>query len=181
MRRPAQENLKDLLLGSLEVRQEPDLLERLRIEILRFVEDQYRALAGSEALHQEVLKRHQSLSVRLSRLVDLELLEHVLENAAEGEHGVRHVGYRGVRTFQLPLQGLEQSGLARSDFGGEQDESLALLDGVGELGQGLPVAVGQVQEVRVRRGTERVALQAVETEVDGHDLVRLAWAARGGS
>ena len=63
LRLPDQDDLQDLLLGGLEVGEQPDLLEGLGVEVLGLVEDEHRVLAGPVPLDQEVLERDEPLHV----------------------------------------------------------------------------------------------------------------------
>ena len=164
-----EQDLQDLLVRRLEVGEEPDLLEGVRIEILGLVEDQDGVLAGALALDEEILKREKPLGRRcFPRLADAEVLQEVLEDPVEVEHriGDERDGGRLVQSFE---QCLEQGSLAGSHLAGQQDEALALLYSVQELGERLSVRWRQMEKPGIGRRIERRLLKPEEGEVHGHE------------
>ena len=150
-----EQDLQDLLARRLEVGEQPDLLEGLRIEVLGLVEDQDRVLAGALALDQEVLEREEPLGQRASPGLAMPRSSSMYSRSpVEAEHRVGDERHR--RRLVQPLeQRLEQRRLARADLAGQQDEALALLDPVEELGERLLVRRRQVEEAGIRRRIER--------------------------
>ena len=80
---PTSRICRSFSLVGLEVREEPDLLEGLGVEILGLVEDEHGVLAGALALDQEVLEREEPLGSGTPGLGDAEVLEHVLEDPSK--------------------------------------------------------------------------------------------------
>src|SRR5262249_12470211 len=85
---PRQNDLDELVAGRLEVGQQADLFECFGRQVLCFVKDQDRVLAGAPSVNQEVLQSDQSLGLRLRSLGDPEVLEDILEESVEAERVV---------------------------------------------------------------------------------------------
>src|SRR5262249_39326707 len=62
-----EEDLEQRLAGGLKVRQEPDLLEGLRRQVLSLVDDDERLLTGPVALDQEAVEGDQALGAGQAR------------------------------------------------------------------------------------------------------------------
>src|SRR2546426_2583017 len=159
-----QQDLQELARRGLEVREQADLFQRRRRQVLRFVEDEDGVLARARALDEEVVQGHESLRRRLSALGDLQVLEDVLENAVEGQGAIEDRRNRGLAVEPLP-QGLEQGGLSGAHLAGQHDEALPFLDAVPELGEGLPVARTHIEEARVRGRVERLLRESVKRQI----------------
>src|SRR5437763_6805186 len=85
---PGEEDLEDLLACRLEVRQQAELLEDARIEVLRLVDQQGDVAAGAGVLDQELVQTVEAaeLARRLGR--DAELDQDVLEDLVEADRRV---------------------------------------------------------------------------------------------
>src|SRR5262249_20947855 len=149
-----QEQLEQLARGRLEVREQADLFEGPAVEVLRLVENQDRVLPRAAALDEEVVEGEEPLRLRAAGRGDAEVLQDVLEDALERQEGVEDEGRLGGRVERLQER-LQQRGFARPHFGGEDDETPALLHAVEELGERFLVTRGGVEKPRVRRGVKR--------------------------
>ena len=138
---------------------------------MRFVEDEDGALAGSLALDEEVIQRHESLRPRIARLGDPQVLEDVLEDAVKRQRRVDDERDRGLSVEAL-TKGVKQGRLARAHLAGQDDKALPLLGPVQELGQRLPVPRAHVEKLRVRGRVERLFRQPVERQVHVTILTR---------
>src|SRR5438445_2833553 len=161
---PDQQNLEELRGGRFEVREQPNLFERLQREVLRLVEDQDRSLAGPMALDQEVVEGDEALGLRLSGLGDAEVLEDVFEQSVEGQRRVEDER-RGGGAIEPAEEGSEQGRLARTHLSGQQNEPDFVLDSVRELRQGVAMPARQIEKFRIGRCTEGLLAESVEVEV----------------
>ncbi len=156
-----QDDLEELVARGLEVREEPDLLERRHVEVLGLVEDQDGVPVRAPLLDQEAVEGDESLGVREAGRGHAPLLERVLEEALERKRGVEDEGDAGVAAEALQ-QRVEERRLARSDLAGEREKPLALAHAVDELRQRLAVTLGREEEARVRRRPEGRLAEPVE-------------------
>src|SRR5438132_10579191 len=129
---------------SLEVREEPDLLQGTEVEILCLVEDEDSVLTGAPALVQKVVQGNEPLDVGLTGLGDAKVLEDVLEQALEWQGSVEDEGRGGV-AIQTAEQRTQKCCLPCPDLAGQQNETLALLDAVHKLRETLSVTLGEVE------------------------------------
>src|SRR5690606_16394424 len=122
-----QENLQQLLAVRLEVREQPDLFEQRRFEVLRLVDDQYGATAARVRVEQVRVQRvGQALRRRVgSGDGDAELVADRLEELDERQARVVHERRVDFRR-QLVEQRAREQRLAGADLAGQQDEAAAL-------------------------------------------------------
>src|SRR5262249_56662820 len=113
--------LKELRRRRLEGREQAELLEGLRCQILGLGEDQDRALSGPVPLDQEGVERDEALGWRVAGLRNAEVLEDVLEQSIEGQRRVEHQS-RGSSAIEAAEKGAQQRGLARPNLAGQQNE-----------------------------------------------------------
>ena len=159
-----EQDLQELVGRRLEVGEQPNLFERVGIEILCLVQDQDGVLARSPTLDQIIIERHQALHTRAFGLTDAVVVQCVLQDLVERQLRIEHEGDSGVG-IELLQQRLEKRRLARADLTREHQEALVLLNPVRELGEGFAMPGRQVQELRIRRRVERLFLEAVELEI----------------
>ncbi len=156
---PEQEHLEQLLALGLEVREQPDLLEQVAVEVLGLVEQQDGALALGVQRQQVALEVGEDLRLA-QRALDREAepQRDLLEQLVARQRGVGDHGHHGAR---LPLvEDLEQrGGLAGADLAGDEHERLAVLDPVAQVGEGLLVLRARVDEPALVPGDERVLAQ----------------------
>ena len=155
-----QEHLEQLVAAPLEVREQPDLLEQLAVEILRLVEQQYGALALAVDREQVALELDQRLGLGgPGRQAEPEPQADLLEQLGAGERGVGD--QRDVHP-PLPLleHVVERGGLAGADLAGDQHEGLAVLDPEAQVGERLLVLGAGEHEARLMPCDERVLTQA---------------------
>ena len=103
---------------------------------------------------------------RLAGLGDPEVVEHVIQELVERQRRVDDEG-DGRDAVQSRPQRSEQRRLAGSRLAREDDDPLALVDAADELAEHQAMPGGEVEERRIRRGVERLRLEAVEVEVHG--------------
>jgi hypothetical protein len=166
-----QDDLQQLPLVGLEVGQEAQLLEHLRREHLRLVDDEDVVLADGVGLQQEVVER---VDVRLDRRRrhlggsgrDVELVADRLQELHHRELRVEDVGDVAALGDLLEKAAADRR-LACADLAREQDEAAAAADAVEQVGERLAVALAHVEVARVRRERERLLLEAEEPRVHG--------------
>src|SRR5207249_700925 len=124
-----EEDLEDLLACRLEVRQQAELLEDARIEVLRLVDQQGDVAAGAGVLDQELVQTVEAaeLARRLGR--DAELDQDVLEDLVEADRRV-HQEDRADARIEGVEQVAEEGGLPGAGLADERQEALARLDAV---------------------------------------------------
>src|SRR5262249_30098493 len=172
-----QQNLKELRAGRLEVREQPNLFERLEREVLGLVENQDRSLTGAVTLDQEGVEGDEALGLRLAGLGDAEVLEDVLEQSIEGQRRVEHEG-GGGGAIEPAQESAEQGCLPRAHLSGQQNEPDVVLDPVRELSQRVAMAPGEIEKLRIRCRAEGLFAQSVEVEVHAGPTRPRARAAR---
>ncbi len=142
----ADENdLQQLFLVGLEVRQDPNLFEDLPGQILRFIDDQNCARFERHEAQQEVVERlHELLlgdrrhrgALRLFAREDAEVLQDPLQQVFFSEERIQH--QRGERR---PIDLLEERAAQRrldgADVSGDDGEAFAPADGVLQQGSGV--------------------------------------------
>src|SRR5262249_11612874 len=133
-----EQDLEKGFAGGLKVREQPELLERRRIEVLSFVDDDDRLVPDPVAVNQEVVESDQALSPRCAHLRNAEVLQHVLEDPVEWEARVHDDRHRRV-LVKLLEKGSEEGRLACPYIAGQRHEALAFPDGIRELSQRLPM------------------------------------------
>ena len=165
-----QHDLQQLVLGRFQVGQQPHLLQRLRAEILRLVDDDHDAAALS-VLDQEVSVEsiHQRfVAVADPDRVDAQFLADRGQQFTRRHQGIEHESHPGVRR-DLFEQTAAQRSLAGAHLPGELDETArtALADTVQQVREGVPVGGAQEHERRVGRNRERRFVQSKMLKVQG--------------
>ncbi len=155
---PREHDLQDLLAPGLQVRQQPQLLENRRIEVLRLVDQQRHVAALAGVIEQELVQPVQAHELAAVG-GETELAEDVGEDLVEGDRRVEQQdgAHLGVERVEHATEQRRLPGARLTDQG---DESLAAVDAVGEGGHRLLVAVVQIEEARVGRDVERQLLEA---------------------
>ena len=131
-----QNNLQQLAVVGLEIREQPDLFEHGFVQILRFIDDQHRLFALLDLAQQKFVEDreriepiqiqplHRQTEFRGDRLHELVGVQRGIQNQR-----------RGVRAIELLEHRAAQRGFARADFAGELDETLALANAVKQMVQ----------------------------------------------
>ncbi len=155
-----QDDLEELAVADLEVREETDLLEDLVSQVLGLIDDEERrGMTGMELDEQELVERMHHLRAREPGVGDRQLLkDHPMKVvAADGGVGDEERAHRHVQVLE---QRPEECRLARPDLAHQADEAPALLHPVDECRQGFPVGAPREEERRVGRDRERLGSQA---------------------
>ena len=117
---PDQDDLDQLGGVGLEVREQPDLLERLAVEVLRLVDrSAARGALRWRFVEQEVIELVQQLAARLALRLEPELGVDGLEQLERRELRVEQERDLAARLEPLE-QRAAQRGLARADFTGDR-------------------------------------------------------------
>src|SRR5581483_6887746 len=161
---PRENDLQDLLPRRLEVRQEAELLEHRRVQVLRLVDQEGYVAARSRVLEQELVEalEQDELPATLGR--DAELEEDVFEDLVEGYGRVQQkdgLG-RGRDAIEETTEDRRLPGAGVTD---ERDESLTGVDAVGESRERFLVAVVQVEEAGIGSDVEGQLPEPVEVGV----------------
>ncbi len=158
-----QDDLQELLLLGLQIREQAELLERADAQVLGFVHDQDRtALVGVSRQQMAPEGVDERLPTGRGRLV---LRAQLVADGGQQLLGreQRIEDQRDVDALGEPIEEQAAYGrLAGPDLAGELDEAAVLLDAVEQMGERLLVTRAQVDEARVGRIRER---SLAETEV----------------
>ncbi len=155
-----QEHLEQLAALKLQVGEQPDLLEQLAVQVLRFVEQQDGAVAVRLEREQVALELGQDLRLAApGRQAEAEPEADLLEQLGAGEGGVGD-----QRHLDAPLPFVEHAeergGLAGPDLAGDEHEGLAVLDPEPQVGERFQVLGAREDEPGLVAGRERVLAQA---------------------
>ena len=161
-----EDDLEDLLLRRLEVRQQAEVLQHRVVEVLRFVDQQRDVAPLAQLLEQELVQALQHVEPLAVVHRQVELAEDVLEDLVEGDVGVEDE-HRTRRLVEVVEQLLQQRRLAGAGLADECDEALALGDAVVQRRERLAVAGVQVQELRIGRDVKRPLLHLIEIAIHG--------------
>src|SRR5687767_4472784 len=154
VRLPGEEDLQELRLLRLQVREEADLFESRGAQVLRFVHDQQRPAALGALPDEELAEIAQQQRLRLARRIHAELDQDRFEQLPWLERRVDQT--RDHRPVVQPSEdALQQRRLAGADIPRDDDEARAALDAVPDGIQRLPVHAAQIQVFRVRAQRER--------------------------
>src|SRR5206468_3657021 len=155
-----QNNLQQLLCERFEIRKHPNLFQHLISKVLRLIHDQDRGFARPVPLQQPVVKPHQNLALRARVTRYAEIRHHVIEKL-RNVHPRIEDKCRGHLLCPQPFeQFIDERGLARSNFAGQQHEAFAALDTVGQARERLLRVPRQKQITRIRIDVERVRPKA---------------------
>src|SRR5262249_53134840 len=155
-----QHDLQQLRSLGLEVREQPQLLERLGREILRLVDDQQHAAPLAARLDEEGIEYVGELGTRFAERRQPELAVDRLEQLERRQRRIEQERHFGLRA-EPPQQGAAQRRLPGADLPGDRHEPFALLDPVDEVPEHLAVRSGQVEEARIRAEREGLLVEAV--------------------
>src|SRR5256885_1448959 len=166
---PDEDDLQQLLLVGLEVREDANLLEHRQRQVLRLVDDQHRARAQRNQRQQEVVERVDQLllghvreapRLRLLPRDDAEVLQDALQQILFGEEWIQDER-RERRSIDLLEQRAAQRRLAGADVAGDDDKAFAPADGVLQQIERIGVRLAAIQVLRVRREAERLLREPV--------------------
>src|SRR5581483_1423748 len=162
-----EDDLQKFLLVRLEVGKQPDLLEYLKSEILRLVDDQNDVAAGIDPGKEELVDLRHEVVMRLG-LVGLAQL---------GENGAQHLGFieagiedkRGIVVVHVQLlqQPPTEGGFAAADLADEYNKALALAYAVEQVLQRFVVSRTEIKKFGVGRDVERHLRQLIEALIHG--------------
>jgi hypothetical protein len=157
------------LRGSLEVGEQADLLEHVRGQVLRLVDDDDDAPPVAVRGEQPAVERvDHLLGAGPIRLVQAEA-----ELLADGEQelGGGHARIENHRDIGVLRDARQQRahdrGLAGAHLAGQLNETAGLVDAVEQVRQRLRVTLAQVQIARVRRDREGLFDEAEKARVHG--------------
>src|SRR5690606_19159832 len=165
-----QDDLQQLLRRRLEVRQQAHLLEQLRPERLRLVDDQHDAPPLRVSLEQLLVQRRDQRAQRAAgRDRHSQLVEDVLDELARRQLRIqdqRDLGLLG----ELLEDAADQRRLAGADLAGQLDEAAALGDTVDQMRERIRMAAAQEEIPRIRRDRERLFVKSEKFGIHEFDL-----------
>ena len=162
-----QDDLQQLGGGGLEVGEQPDLLERVRAQVLRFVHDQHDASAARVRVEQVATEQvHQRLGAAAPGLrhVDVQLFADREQELGRRDPWIEDQGDVRVDR-QLLEQAADHRGLAGAHLARELDEAARLVDAVQQVRERLRVPLAEVQVAGVGRDRERLFLESEKARV----------------
>src|SRR6266853_2758094 len=127
------ENLKQLLLCSLKIAQEPDLFQNFRRKVMRFVDHQGRRQLSLASVNDIIgnLKQQFTLVPGCDRKP--QIIGEVLQELHGGETAIEDVSVADIFTLLQQVQQIvKQKSLASSHFSGQDHNSLMSPDAVVE-------------------------------------------------
>ncbi len=163
-------DLQKLFGGSLEIRQQPDFLQNFGGEVLRLVDDQNRCFPGAVPFEQPLIQAHQNLALFARFAGNFEFRHDEIEQLIYVQAGIENVGGGHALPAKPVQQAVQQGRLAGADFSRQQDESLAVLNAVGQPRQRFLNLPCQVQIARVGIDVKRALAKPKEFLV--HGIVR---------
>ena len=142
--------------------EQPHLLEGLALEILRLVDDQQDALLIPLLLDQETVQRIVQGALRVALVGEAPNLRiDRLQQLETGELRIEDEGHLALGAEALEQRAAERR-LSGTDFTGNRDEALALLDAIQQVGQRFAMRLRQEQKTGIRAQRERFFAQAIE-------------------
>ena len=150
-----EDNLQQLFLGRLQIRQESNLFQDVGGQVLRFINDEHRPSALLMRCQQMLIQRiDQHLETgRAGWIGQAQFVTHGGQQLDAGQARIpeqRHIDFRR----QLFQQGAAQRGLAGTDFAGQLHKATVSLDTVEEMGHRLAVAAAHKEVPGIRRDHE---------------------------
>ena len=153
------------MLRRLKIREQPDFLEHVPIEQLRFVNDKRDGGPSLMALDQVIVEVNQHLGFGFSFYRQTQIGQHILQKIVGGKPRVKNVGKLNIAALQKSKNALCEQGLARSYFARDHDKTFALLYAVHQAGQSLIVARRGAKEIWIRANFKRIASQPIKARV----------------
>ncbi len=177
-----QDDLQQLALAGLQVGQQAQLLQHVRRQVLRLVDDEHVVAPGRVLAQQEVVERVQTVLDGLGAghrgpVGDAELVANGTQQLGHRELGIEDVGHVAVRGHLLQ-EAAAHGGLAGAYLAREQHEAAARIQPVEQMRQGLAVPFAHEQVARVGGDGKRRLCKAEEGCVHGAEDTtprRSAW------
>ncbi len=154
-----EEHLQQLLALVLQVREQADLLEQLHGQVLRLVHHEHGVLAARTHGDEVLLERHQRGGLaHAARQLQPEAQADLLDQLLTRERRVRDERDRDA-IAPLVERVVERRRLARAHLAGDQQEGLAVLDAVAQVGSRLLMLTARIDELELMTRGERVLAQ----------------------
>jgi hypothetical protein len=155
LRLARQNDLQHLAAPVLQIPEQPDFLEHIPFEILRFVDDQHGRLVLIGARISISFSANRT-SVFESRALEIEIVRKHLEELLRGEPRIEEESEGRLVRRQMVAQTFEHRRLARAHFARQNDEAFAALHAVNQARQRLFVLRAAIQKRRIGTEIERV-------------------------
>ena len=142
-----------------EVAQQSDFLEHVPLQVVRLVHDQHRGAADAGPLQQHVVQGEQDFGLGEAVAPQIQIVGQHLEELLHGQTRIEQGGEGDLLRVEKVAQALQHGGLAGADLAGEDDEALAALHAIDQVGQRFFVLRAPEQERRVRAHVERILVK----------------------
>jgi hypothetical protein len=163
-------DLQKLFGGGLQIRQEPDFLQNFVGKVLRFVHDQNGRFSGPIAFEQPLVETHQNQALFTRFAGNFEFRHDEIEQLVHVQAGIKNIRGGHPLAAQPVQQAVQQGRLAGSHFARQQNESLAVLNSIGQSRQRFLDLACQIQIARVGIDVKRALAKPKEFLV--HVFVR---------
>ena len=163
------DDLYQLRLLGLEVRQHPDFLERRQAQVLRLVDHEQRQAAGLALGDEELGEPVEQHGLAHAGRVDAEVEHDGVEQLARVEHGV-HDPRDGRVAIQPSEERLQHRRLPGADLAGDDDEAGMAFDAVAQVAERFLVHLARVQIFRVGAQREGALTKLKVSFVHGRPL-----------
>ena len=169
-----QDDLQQFAVVGLDVREQTDLFEQVFRQILRLVNDQHGFLALLDLLQKKFADgrdRFQPVKCRFTSRPNSVAMAFINSSAFK-------TGFKISAVENCPSScsssARHKRRLARADFAGELDETLALADAVKQMVERLAMFRAVEKKARVRRDVERRLFQSVKLQIHARFLAQSA-------
>jgi hypothetical protein len=143
-----QENIQQLCVLSLDVRELPDFLQEVLAQTLSFINQQQDFMATGIRLTKKPLKMDKEDIFSREPLAHREGIGDKIHEINGFHPGIRHPSYQHIFSEAVDKT-IDQRRLASPDIACQQQKSLVLKDTVFENGQGIPVLITQPEKLRI--------------------------------
>ncbi len=165
LRLSEKETLQRGAAGDLQVGQHTQFLERRDREVLAFVDEQQRSLALLMDTEQEGFEAPQERRLVGALLSDAEGRGDHAQHVVGVELGIGDLRRDEFAAVELLQEVLDDGGLAGPDIAGDDDESLALTETIGQVCHRLGMSRAAEEEARIRHELEGQPDEFVEIRI----------------
>ena len=164
LRLPHEHDLQKLPFIGFEIGQQPHLLQQLRRQVLRLVDDQDSILVALDLLEQKPVDFGDGFQAVQPLDLQIQLHRDGLHQLIGVHDGVENER-RGKARPQLLEQRPAKRRLSRPDFAGQLDKPLALANAIKKMIKGLAMFGAEEQKPRIGRDIKGRFLQPVILEI----------------
>lgn len=158
-----EDDLKQLLLVGLQVREQTELFQEVKGEVLGLVNDQEDVFPPLDSVQEDVINLLYEAATASARAFLSEFRENRFQKLGLGDTRIEDQGALVLLVVNLVNEMTTKRGLSASYFSGQHYESLFLCYAVLQVLEGLLVSRAQVEKVGIGSNVERHLFEAVET------------------